>query len=133
MIQCCFARCGTPWPSVLARDSSAYLFYSLIAYVIVKTRYRGRWLLDFLSWLPWSIPGILLGVALLWTFLQTKIFLPIYGTIYLLMVAMVIKEHALRHSDDQERPDCNSVMILRKRRRSAVELGSIPFGASFFH
>jgi iron(III) transport system permease protein len=67
------------------------LFYALIAYVIVKTNYRGRWLLDFLSWLPWSIPGILLGVALLWTFLQTKIFLPIYGTIYLLMIAMVIK------------------------------------------
>jgi iron(III) transport system permease protein len=67
------------------------LFYSFIAYMIVKTRDRGRWLLDFLSWLPWSIPGILLGVALLWTFLQTKIFLPLYGTIYLLMVAMVIK------------------------------------------
>jgi iron(III) transport system permease protein len=66
-------------------------FYSSIAYAIVKTRYRGRGLLDFLSWLPWSIPGILLGMALLWTFLQTKIFLPIYGTIYLLMVAMVIK------------------------------------------
>jgi iron(III) transport system permease protein len=67
------------------------LFYSLIAYVIVKTRHRGRGVLDFLSWLPWSIPGILLGVALLWTFLQTRIFLPIYGTIYLLMIAMVIK------------------------------------------
>jgi iron(III) transport system permease protein len=67
------------------------LFFSFIAYVIVKTRYSGRWLLDFLSWLPWSIPGILLGVALLWTFLQTRIFLPIYGTIYLLMIAMVIK------------------------------------------
>jgi iron(III) transport system permease protein len=67
------------------------LFYSFIAYMIVKTRDRGRWLLDFLSWLPWSIPGILLGVALLWTFLQTKVFLPLYGTIYLLMVAMVIK------------------------------------------
>ena len=66
-------------------------FYSFIAYVIVKTRYRGRGLLDFLSWLPWSIPGILLGIALLWTFLQTKIFLPIYGTIYLLMIAMIIK------------------------------------------
>ena len=71
------------------------LFYSLIAYVIVKTRYRGRGLLDFLSWLPWSIPGILLGVALLWTFLQTKIFLPIYGTIYLLMIAMIIKSMPL--------------------------------------
>ena len=66
-------------------------FFSFIAYVIVKTRYSGRWLLDFLSWLPWSIPGILLGIALLWTFLQTKIFLPIYGTIYLLMIAMLIK------------------------------------------
>jgi iron(III) transport system permease protein len=67
------------------------LFYALIAYMIVKTNYVGRWLLDFLSWLPWSIPGILLGMALLWTFLQTRIFLPIYGTIYLLMIAMVIK------------------------------------------
>jgi len=67
------------------------LFYALIAYMIVKTKHAGRWLLDFLSWLPWSIPGILLGVALLWTFLQTRIFLPIYGTIYLLMIAMVIK------------------------------------------
>lgn len=66
-------------------------FFSLIAYVIVKTRFAGRAVLDFLSWLPWSIPGILLGMALLWTFLQTKIFLPIYGTIYLLMIAMVIK------------------------------------------
>ncbi len=67
------------------------LFYSLIAYVIVKSRFAARGVLDFLSWLPWSIPGILLGVALLWTFLQTKIFIPIYGTIYLLVIAMVIK------------------------------------------
>jgi iron(III) transport system permease protein len=66
-------------------------FFAVIAYMIVKTRHAGRWLLDFLSWLPWSIPGILLGVALLWTFLQTRIFLPIYGTVYLLMIAMVIK------------------------------------------
>jgi iron(III) transport system permease protein len=66
-------------------------FYAFIAYMIVKTRHHGRSLLDFLSWLPWSIPGILLGMALLWTFLQTKIFLPIYGTVYLLMIAMVIK------------------------------------------
>ena len=66
-------------------------FYSIIAYVIVRTQYRARWLLDFLSWLPWSIPGILLGVALLWFFLQTRIFLPLYGTVYILMIAMVIK------------------------------------------
>src|SRR5207244_2496661 len=71
------------------------LLYSVIAHVIVKTNHRGGWLLDFLSWLPWSIPGILLGVALMWTFLQTRIFLPIYGTIYVLMIAMVIKSMPL--------------------------------------
>jgi iron(III) transport system permease protein len=75
----------------LGAGVAGVLFYALIAYAIVKTRQRGRWLLDFLSWLPWSVPGILLGVALLWTFLQTKIFLPIYGTIYILMIAMLIK------------------------------------------
>ncbi len=67
------------------------LLYALIAYVIVKTRFAARGLLDLLSWLPWSIPGILLGIALLWTFLGTKVFLPIYGTIYILIIAMVIK------------------------------------------
>ncbi len=67
------------------------LLYALIAYVIVKTRFAARGLLDLLSWLPWSIPGILLGIALLWTFLGTKVFLPIYGTLYILIIAMVIK------------------------------------------
>ena len=75
-------------------------------------------------------PGILLGVALLWTFLQTKIFLPIYGTIYLLMVAMVIKSMPFG-TQMIKSVYCNSVMILRKLQRSAVELGSIPFGGSF--
>ena len=67
------------------------LFYALIAYMIVKTRYRGPLAARFSFLAAVVDPGILLGVALLWTFLQTKIFLPIYGTIYLLMVAMVIK------------------------------------------
>jgi iron(III) transport system permease protein len=82
------------WNTLVVGLGSAAIgvfFYAFIATMIVKTRHHGRWLLDFLSWLPWSIPGILLGMALLWTFLQTKIFLPIYGTVYLLMIAMVIK------------------------------------------
>jgi iron(III) transport system permease protein len=65
--------------------------YAVVAYLIVRSPLPGRAIVDLLAWLPWSIPGILLGVALLWTFLQTRIFLPIYGTIYLLMIAMVIK------------------------------------------
>jgi iron(III) transport system permease protein len=63
---------------------------SLIAYVIVKSRFKARAVLDFLSWLPWSIPGILLGMALLWTFLLIHKILPIYGTMGALVLAMAI-------------------------------------------
>ena len=37
---------------------------SLIAYFIVRTDYPGRGLMDTLSWLPFAIPGVLLGVGL---------------------------------------------------------------------
>lgn len=67
------------------------ILYSLIAYIIAKSRFRARGVLDFLSWLPWSIPGILIGMALFWTFLQTPLIRPLYGTIYLLIIAMLIK------------------------------------------
>ncbi len=63
---------------------------SLIAYVIVKSRFKARAVLDFLSWLPWSIPGILLGMALLWTFLLIHKIVPIYGTMGALVMAMAI-------------------------------------------
>ena len=63
---------------------------SLIAYVIVKSRFKARAVLDFLSWLPWSIPGILLGMALLWTFLLIHKIVPIYGTMSALVLAMAI-------------------------------------------
>ncbi|HEY2987037.1 MAG TPA: iron ABC transporter permease [Candidatus Binatia bacterium] len=63
---------------------------SLVAYVIVKSRFKARMLLDFLSWLPWSIPGILLGMALLWTLLLIHKIVPIYGTMGALVLAMSI-------------------------------------------
>ena len=66
-------------------------FYSLIAYVIVKTRFALRTTLDLLSWLPWAIPGILMGLALLWTVFETPFLLPLYGTVAVLILALIIK------------------------------------------
>jgi iron(III) transport system permease protein len=65
--------------------------YALIAYVIVKTRLGGRAFLDFVSWLPWAVPGLLLGMALLWFVFQTRFLIPLYGSIYLLVLTMVVK------------------------------------------
>jgi iron(III) transport system permease protein len=41
------------------------LGFALIAWVLVRTRIWGRGLLVFLIWLPWGIPGLVLGVTLL--------------------------------------------------------------------
>jgi iron(III) transport system permease protein len=69
------------------------LFYAVVSYVLVRTRFFGRGLVDFLSWLPWALPGVLISLALLWTFLGSgKLFTPLYGTIYLLILAIIIKE-----------------------------------------
>ena len=66
-------------------------FYALIAYVVVRRQFKGKAILDFISWLPWAIPGILMGLALLWTVFETRIFLPLYGSVYLLIIALFIK------------------------------------------
>ncbi len=77
---------------VLAGGSAvaAVLLHSLIAYVVVRTRYAGRHALDFISWLPFTLPGIILSLALLRTFLTVPILRPLYGTMALLILATLI-------------------------------------------
>src|SRR5437016_841819 len=69
---------------------AAVVVHSLIAYIAVRTRYAGRRALDFISWLPFTVPGIILGLALLWLFLGVEMLKPLYGTTTLLIVAGVI-------------------------------------------
>jgi iron(III) transport system permease protein len=66
-------------------------FYSLIAYVVVRRHFKGKAALDFISWLPWAVPGILMGLALLWAVFETRILLFLYGSVYLLIIALFIK------------------------------------------
>jgi iron(III) transport system permease protein len=68
----------------------AIVLCSLVAYFTVRSRYAGRATLDFLSWLPFAIPGILLGLGLLHVFLGSPILKFLYGSIVLLIIAIVI-------------------------------------------
>jgi iron(III) transport system permease protein len=65
-------------------------FFSLIGYVLVRTKLPGRTTLDSICWLPSAIPGVLSGLGLLWMFLGTPFFRPFYGTIVLLVIAQVL-------------------------------------------
>jgi iron(III) transport system permease protein len=69
---------------------AALIVHSLIAYVVVRTRYAGRRLLDTISWLPFTVPGIILGLALLWLFLGIGVLRPLYGTMAVLVIAGLI-------------------------------------------
>jgi iron(III) transport system permease protein len=60
--------------------------FSLIAYIIVRTSFYGRGALDFLVWLPSTLPGILLGLGYLFLFLGTPFLRPIYGTTFILVL-----------------------------------------------
>ena len=72
------------------------LLYSVISYVIVRTRVYGRGFVDILSWLPWALPGILISLALLWAVLGSGDYVKlIYGTISLLVLAIIVKEMPL--------------------------------------
>ena len=66
------------------------IIFSLIGYVLVRTKLPGRGVLDSICWLPSAIPGVLAGLGLLWMFLGTPIFRPFYGTLFLLVIASVL-------------------------------------------
>ncbi len=69
--------------------SVAMLLTSLIAWIVYKSRLPGAWTLDFLAFLPVAVPGIVLGMALILLYVAFP--LPIYGTIWLLLIAYVTK------------------------------------------
>jgi len=65
------------------------LMTSVIAWITVRSRLPGRWLLDHLATLPLIFPGVVMGVALIWVYVTLPI--PIYGTIWILLVAYVTR------------------------------------------
>jgi len=71
------------------------IFFTLIAYIIIRTRFVGRAALDMVSWLPATLPGIILGLGLLSVFLGTPLLRPFYGSMFLLIIATVISSMTL--------------------------------------
>lgn len=56
-----------------------------VAYVIVKVKTRASGILDSLSYLSFSFPGIVIGIGFMWFFVQT----PLYATIWALLLGYI--------------------------------------------
>jgi len=74
---------------------ASVVLFTLIAYIIIRTRFVGRAALDTVSWLPSTLPGIILGLGLLSVFLGTPFLRPLYGSMFLLVIATVISSMTL--------------------------------------
>ncbi len=68
------------------------LVYAGLAYLVVRSRLVGRGLVEYLAWLPWCVPGILLGVGLLALVLHNPVFRPLYGSLAILIFAIIVSQ-----------------------------------------
>jgi len=73
----------------IAAATLAVLIGLAIAYLDLRTRVRGRRLLDYLAILPLGLPGTVLAVALLQAFIRFPV--AIYGTVWILLIAYVVR------------------------------------------
>jgi iron(III) transport system permease protein len=80
------------WNSFVLGISSStitMLLTAIVAWIIVRTSWRGKGALDFLAFSPIAMPGLVLGIAILWLYLVLP--LPVYGTLWILLIAYVTK------------------------------------------
>jgi iron(III) transport system permease protein len=67
------------------------LLFSILAYILVRTRLPGRGLLDLIIWSSGAIPGILAGLGLLWVFIGTPLLNFLFGTIWALIIVVMLQ------------------------------------------
>jgi iron(III) transport system permease protein len=60
---------------------------ALVSYVVTRTSWAGRRVLDMIAWGPWAVPGLVMALGFLWAFVS----LPIYGTLWLLVLVFVAR------------------------------------------
>ena len=73
----------------LGSATAVMLFMSVVAWLSLKSDFRGRRFFDTLASVPLALPGLVLGVALIFIYLRSP--LPIYGTLFILFIAYVTR------------------------------------------
>jgi iron(III) transport system permease protein len=61
------------------------LVMAVCAWLVLRTQLPGRRLLDHVTFVPIAVPGLVLGVSLLFVYLRAPI--PVYGTLWILFIA----------------------------------------------
>ncbi len=74
------------------------LLMAVVSWITVKSKMKGRHLLDSITGWPLAFPGLVLGVSLIFVYLRAPI--PVYGTLWILFIVYVTKymPYAMRYA-----------------------------------
>jgi iron(III) transport system permease protein len=112
------------WNSFFLSLSTAVtimLVTSVICWIVVKTKLRGRWLLDNVASLPMVFPGLVLGLSIMIFYLNVDI--GVYGTMWIMFIAYVTRfmPYGLRYNT-------TSMLQIHKELEESSQMS----GASWF-
>jgi iron(III) transport system permease protein len=66
------------------------LVCALAGYVLVRTNFAGRPLLEFITWAPRVAPGVVMAIAFAWAYIGLPAFRPISGTLGMMGILLVV-------------------------------------------
>jgi iron(III) transport system permease protein len=116
------------WNSLVLSIGTATLVMlvtSVICWIVVKTKLRGRWLLDGVASLPLVYPGLVLGLAIMIFYLNVDI--GVYGTIWILFIAYVTRfmPYGLRYNT-------TSMLQIHKELEESAAMSGASWGTTFW-
>ena len=59
-----------------------------VAWIVHRTKLRGRKVLEYIAMVPIAIPGIVFSLGLLWAWIRVS-YVPMYGTIWIVLIAYI--------------------------------------------
>lgn len=117
----------TVWNSLMLSFGSAtivMLVTSVICWIVVKTKIRGRWILDNIASLPIVFPGLVLGLAIMVFYLNVDI--GVYGTIWIMYIAYITRfmPYGLRYNT-------TSMLQIHKELEESAAMSGASWGTTF--
>ena len=115
------------WNSLILSFGSATLIMlvtAVITWIVVKTKIRGRWILDNLASLPLVFPGLVLGLAVMIFYLNVDV--GVYGTIWILFIAYITRfmPYGLRYNT-------TSMLQIHKELEESAAMSGASWGTTF--
>lgn len=74
----------------IAAAALGVIVSAFVAYFMARIRFSGSWSLDLVSWIPATLPGVILSLGILWMFLAIPPLRTLYGGSVILVLALFV-------------------------------------------